>query len=88
MIATEVQQWIGGGELTWGRWVGVWDQFLRTTLHIISISLQNSFCESHTWRLLSWKALRENNAQCALPLYLVSEDEKWNGSDEKSVKRD
>ena len=31
-------------------WAG--DQFLRTALHTISISLQNSFCESHTWRLV------------------------------------
>ena len=46
-----------------------------------------SFCESHTWRLVSLKALRELNAHWALPLYPVSEDEKSKGSDEKSVKR-
>ena len=32
--------------------VGGGGQLLRTTLHTISISLQNSFCESHTWRLI------------------------------------
>ena len=45
---------------------------------------QNSFCESHTWRLVSWKALRELNARWALRVF---EDEKSNGLDEKSVKR-
>ena len=25
----------------------------QTALHTIGISLQNSFCESHTWRLVS-----------------------------------
>ena len=37
----------GGAELDCGSDVGtvdgVWDQFLRTALHTISISLQNSF---------------------------------------------
>ena len=33
--------------------VGVCDQFLRTALHTISITLRNSSCESHTWRLVS-----------------------------------
>ena len=33
-------------------------QTIRTALHTISISLQNSFCESHTWRLVIWKARR------------------------------
>ena len=32
---------------------GVGGQPLRTALHTISTSLQNSFCESHTWRLVS-----------------------------------
>ena len=58
---------------------------LGTSLHVIS--LQNSLCESYTWRLVSWKALRELNAHCSLPVYPVFEDEKSNGSDEKSVKR-
>ena len=61
-------------------------QFLRTALHTISISLQNSFCELHTWRLVSCKALRELNARWALPVYPVFE-EKSKASDEKSVKR-
>ena len=30
-------------------------QPLRTAHHIISTILQNSFCESHTWRLENWK---------------------------------
>ena len=33
----------------------------KTDLHTTSISLQNSFCESHTWRLVRLKALREHN---------------------------
>ena len=40
----------GGGEL---RGVVVGGQPLRTTLRTISISLQNTFCESYTWRLVS-----------------------------------
>ena len=36
---------------------------------------------------MNWKALKELNAHCAQPFYPVSEDEKSNGSDEKSVKR-
>ena len=59
-------------------WLG---QALRSALHTINISLQNSFCESHTWRLVSWKALRELNALWALPVYPVFE-EKSNGSEE------
>ena len=55
---------------------------LKTALHTISISLQNSFCESHTWRLVSWKTLRALNAHWALPVYPVFEDKKSNVSDE------
>ena len=87
----------GGGQ----RWEGVWlHGALRpglndvqgwrlggTALHTISISLQNSFCELHTWRLVSWKALRALNAQRALTVYAVFEDKKSTGSDQKSVKR-
>ena len=40
----------GGGCFFLGGGGGV--QPLKTTLHIISISLLNSFCESHTWRLV------------------------------------
>ena len=29
------------------------DQFLRTVLHNIKLCLQNSFCESQTWRFVS-----------------------------------
>ena len=50
------------------------------------ISLHNRFCESHTLKLVSWKALRKLNALCALRVYPVFEDEKSNGPDEKSVK--
>ena len=42
------------------------DQFLSNTTHIISISLQSSFGESHTGRLASWKALREFIAHCGI----------------------
>ena len=50
----DVQGWGWGevrGGLTWGWGGGVGDGIepLRTTLHTISISLQNSFCETHTW---------------------------------------
>ena len=48
---------------------------------------QNSFCELHTWRLVSCKALRELNDRWALPVYPVFEEEKSKASDEKSVKR-
>ena len=85
---SRVGEWgvdVGGGRL-WGGGGGV-DQILRTALHTISIGLQNSFCESHTWRLVSWKALKALNARWALPVYLVFKDKKSNGSDEKFVKR-
>ena len=73
----------------WRCCVCVGGQPIRTALHTISMSpcLQNSFCESYTWRLVSWKALRELNAHWALPVYLVFEDENSNGSDENSLKR-
>ena len=64
-------------------WGGGGGQALRTALQTISISLQNSFCESHTLRLVSWKALRELHDHCALSVYPIFEDEKSNGSDEK-----
>ena len=66
---------------------GLWCQPLRTALHTIIISPKNSFCESHTWRLVSSKALGELNAYWELPLYTVSEDEKSKKSYQKSVKR-
>ena len=59
----------------------------RTALHTISIGLQNSFCESHKWRPVSWKAPRALNARWAVPVYLVFEDENSNESNEKSVKQ-
>ena len=50
----DVQGWeLGADGWGLGEGVGVWDQFLKTALHTISISLQNSFCESHTWRLVT-----------------------------------
>ena len=55
--------------------------------YTISISLQNSFCESHPWRLLSLKALRSLNARWVLLVYPIFEDEKSNQSDQKLVKR-
>ena len=60
---------------------------LGTALHTINISIQHSFCESHTWRLVSRKNLRQLNSCWALPVYPIFEDEKSNGSEEKSVKR-
>ena len=45
------------GRLMWRLWRG---QPLRTALPP-SISLQSKFCKTRTWRLLSWKALRELN---------------------------
>ena len=54
----------------------------------MSIRLQKSFCESDTWRLASSKALRAINARWALPVYPVFEDEKSNGSDQKSHKKE
>ena len=57
-------------------------QLLRTALHTVS----KTVCKSHTWKLASWKALRDLNARRTLPIYPVSEDEKSNWSDEKSVK--
>ena len=47
-----------GGEDVGGGGVVEGVQPQRIALHTISIGLQNSFCESHSWRLLSWKALR------------------------------
>ena len=73
----------GGGRGLW--WEG---HSLGTTLHTIIISLQNSFCESHTWRLVSWKALRALTSRWALPVYPISEDKKSNLPDEKLVERE
>ena len=53
----DVQGWGLGGGADVGAGVGMWDQFLSTALHTISASLQNCFCETHIWRLLSSKAL-------------------------------
>ena len=47
--------------------------------------IQNSFCESLTWRRVRWKDQTELNAHCAMTLYPVFEDENSNGSDEKLV---
>ena len=58
----------------------------RPSHHTISVS-QSDFCESHTWRLVSLKALRELNALWALPLYPTIENEKSNGKAEKSHKK-
>ena len=82
--------WLGGGggaNVGGGGWGVVGGQPLRTALHTISISLQNSFCESHTWRLVRRKALREVNARWALPVYPVFEDETANVSDKTSFLR-
>ena len=80
----DLQEWgLGadvGGDVGWG------DKFLRSVLHTISISLQNSSCESHAWKLVSSMTLKELNAYWVLPLYSVCEDEKTNRSDERSVK--
>ena len=38
-------------------------KFLITALQIMSIRLQNSFSESHTWTLVRWKAQREKLVQ-------------------------
>ena len=82
-----VQQWGvgggGGGGVGAILWVQQWGclHFLRTALHTIRISLQNSL----SWN--SWKAPRAFNARWALPFYTVFEDEKSKASDEKSVKQ-
>ena len=58
-LALSVASHGGGGGAPGVRWgctgclMGEGGQPLRTALHTISISLQNSFCESHTWRLVS-----------------------------------
>ena len=48
--------------------------------------LQNNFRESHFQSIVTLRALRELNAFLAPPSYFVFEDEKSNGSDEKSAK--
>ena len=76
--------WCGRGV----KWEVVCDgrgQTLRIALHTMNTRLQNSLCESHTWRLMSWKAIRELNALWALPVYTIFEDEKSKWSDEKLV---
>ena len=50
------------------------------------VCLQSNFCESHTWRLVSWKALRALNALGATCLSRFW-GRKANGSDEKTVKQ-
>ena len=51
-----------------GDWVGLCEVWvvvgatIVTTLHIIRIN-PKQFCDSHTWRLVSWKVLREFNAR-------------------------
>ena len=64
-----------------------------------SVSVSKTICESHTWRLVSSKALRELNARWALPVYPDFENEnrssEWvrrkmgqtKSVDKKSVKR-
>ena len=66
-----VEPIVGVGGQQWGC-----VQLLRTALHTISISLQNSL-----------KALRALYARWVLPVYPVFEDEKSKASHEKSVKR-
>ena len=51
------------------------------------LSHQNSFGESYSQSIVRLRALRELNAFRSLSVYPVFEDEKSNGSDEKSVKR-
>ena len=84
---SDMQGWgFGEGGVKWeGTDVGGLP--LRTALHTISMSLQNSFWKSHNWRLVSWKALRALNARRRLPVYPVFEDEKSKASDERSVKQ-
>ena len=60
---------------------------LRTALHTMKLSPRNSFGEPHSLNILRLMALRELNALRALPVYPVFEDEKSNGTKEKSVKR-
>ena len=79
----QVIDWGGGGQIAWG----VSNSRLRTALHTMKLSPQNSFGESHSQRLVRRKALRELNALRALPVYPVFEDEKSNRLDEKLVKR-
>ena len=82
-------RWICCSQREGGWWAGEWGgrgwgqqwgclQPLRTALHTISISLQNS---------LSWKALRPLNARWAIPVYPVFEDEKLKALVKKSIKR-
>ena len=59
---------------------------IRTAFHTISI-LANSFCESYTWRLVSWKALKRTWCPLCATYLPVYEDGKSNESDEKSVRR-
>ena len=56
-------------------------QPLRTALHTIIVSLQNSFCELHIWGLVSSKALRAMNAHWALPVHPVFVGQRTNGSE-------
>ena len=61
----------GGGWCRWEYCGGCeGGQTLRTSLHTISISLQNSFWESHAWGLVSWRALRALTAHH----FIVSRD--------------
>ena len=86
----DVERWGLGGGWSERRDVGQeWKgcQTLRTALHTMSLHLQCSFYETHTWTLVSWNALGELNAPLALPIYPVFEDEKSNGSDGQSVKQ-
>ena len=77
--------WCGRG-VSWGEgvWYG-WSNSKSRPSHLEYRS-QTSFCESHHWRIMSWRALtlRELNALWALPVHPVFEDEKSSASDEKS----
>ena len=53
----------------------------------MNLSPENSFGESHFQSLVRLKTLRARNALQAFTVYPVFEDEKSNGSDEKSVER-
>ena len=66
-------------------WIGVVLGGGGGGLHIIKLSPQNNFGESHSSKLRN--AVRDINALRAAPVYPVFEDEKSNGSDDKSIKR-
>ena len=71
----------------WGGWLLCGGSTSKGPLHTTSISLRNNFSESHTWRLVSWKALTALNACWTLPVYPVLRSNEKIGQPTNRIKK-